>query len=234
MPLKLTEILQFPSMKELLHSAEMLLNLSITELVELIYEAIKKVTVMRHYHESAVICLKSLFENILRTDIHMVGRLIKSKQIIWLEHELSHSQTGTLSTAQHCYLLINILSLEKKSTKDITKLQTNITDSYSVQCAEYRIIFIKYIFLILSVVSYIYIMTDLRLTVHRVQFFHYHTHQRSLTLSVSTYEGDLLTSSYLDLSPVKDHLGAITNTQIHTLVSNIARTWSWRELHTQS
>ena len=52
--------------------------------------------------------------------------------------------------------------------------------------------------------------------------------------TVPADESNLLSSSHLYLSPVKDNLGAITNTQIHTLVSNIARTWSWRELYTQS
>ena len=52
-------------MKELLHSSKMLLNLSVTELIEFIDKSIKEVTVMRHYHKCTVVCLKCLLENIL-------------------------------------------------------------------------------------------------------------------------------------------------------------------------
>ena len=94
----------------------------------------------------------------------MVGRLIKRKKVIRLEHQLGHCETRTLTTAEHSHLLINILALEKERTENIAKLQTDITDSNSVESLKHGIVLIEDIFLILSVITDIDIVSDLRIT----------------------------------------------------------------------
>ena len=188
---------------------------------------------MRHDDQCSVISLESLLEDILRTDIHMVRRLVERQKIVRLEYELGHGKSCALTTAQYRNLLVDIFSLEKESAEDVSELQPYISDCNSVQCTENRILFIKYIFLILSIITYAYIVSDLRVSGHRIQLVHDHAHERCLSLTVSSDQSDLLTPAYFDLSIIKHDLGSISDSHVHSLVSDVSRTRSRRELHSQ-
>ena len=189
---------------------------------------------MRNNDQSTVISLKSLLENILRTNIHMVCRFVKCKKIIWFEHQLGHSKTRTLTAAEHSHLLIDILTLEKEGTENITKLQTDVSHSDSVESLEHSIILIKDILLILSIISDINIVSDLRISSLRIKLIHNHAHQSGLTLTVSSDKSHLLTPAHLDLSIIKDNLLTIAHLHIHSLIGNVTRTRCRRELNCQS
>ena len=76
-------------------------------------------------------------------------------------------------------------------------------------------------------------MSDLRVAGHRIQLVHDHAHERCLSLTVSSDQSDLLTPAYFDLSIIKHDLGSISDSHVHSLVSDVSRTRSRRELHRQ-
>ena len=130
----------------------------------------------------------------------MVGRLVKSKKVIWLQDKLCHSQTGSLTTTEHSNLFVYIFTLEQEGSKNIPEFKTDITDCNTVQSTENRILLIKYIFLILSILSDIDIISHSGISSHRIEFVHDYAHQRSLSFSVSADKSDLLTTTDLYLS----------------------------------
>ena len=65
MSLKLAEVLESSSLKELLYTSKMLLHLTVPELIELINKPIKEVSIVGNNHECTIICLKSLLQDIL-------------------------------------------------------------------------------------------------------------------------------------------------------------------------
>ena len=75
----------------------MLLDPSVTELIHLVNQAFKEITVVGDNNQRAIVCLQSLFENILGLDVHMVGRLIQCKHVVWLKHKLGHSKPCALA-----------------------------------------------------------------------------------------------------------------------------------------
>ena len=234
MSLKFAQTLQLPALKEFLNTAKMLLDLSIPELIQLVYKSVKKITVMGHNYERSVIILECLLENILRPDVHMIGRLVKCQKIVRLEDELGHGKPGPFSSAQHGYLLIYIFSLEKERSENIAKLQPYITYSNTVQRTEHGIILIKDILLILSIITDIHIVSHLGFSGHRVQLVHDHTHKGGLSFSVPSHKSDLLSPSYLDLRIAEHNLLSITDLHVHCLIGNVARSWSRRKLHGKS
>ena len=234
MTLQLTKILQLPTLQKLLNTTKMLLHLTVTELIKLIHKPVKEITVVRNNDKRTVVSLQSLLQNILGTDIHMVRRLVKSKKIIRLENQLCHSKPCPLTTAQHRHLLVNILTFEKKSTKNIPQFKTDIPHSNSIQSTEDSILLIKYIFLILSVITNVYIISDIGLSCHWFKLPHDHAHQRRLTLTVPAHKSHLLSPPHLNLRILEHNLLTITHLHVHRLVDNLTRTRSRRELHSKS
>ena len=91
----------------------------------------------------------------------MVCRLVKREKIVWLEDQLCHCKSRSLTTAEHCYLLVDVLALEEECSKYVSEFQADITHSDSVESTEDRVLLIEDILLILSVVADIHIVSDL-------------------------------------------------------------------------
>ena len=71
----------------------MLAHFSATKLIDLIYESVKEVTIVADEDDSAIECLYSFFQNVLRLHIEMVGRLVEDKEIDWLKEQTYHRKT---------------------------------------------------------------------------------------------------------------------------------------------
>ena len=65
MSLKLIQALYLPLLQEFRHRPEMLLDLTVPELVELVHKTVKKIPVMGHDYQRPVIRLECLLEDIL-------------------------------------------------------------------------------------------------------------------------------------------------------------------------
>ena len=81
----------------LINTAEMLAHFSATKLIDLIYESVKEVTIVADEDDSAIECLYSFFQNVLRLHIEMVGRLVEDKEIDWLKEQTYHRKTGAFT-----------------------------------------------------------------------------------------------------------------------------------------
>ena len=128
----------------------MFLHLSITKFVNLIHQAIQKITVVRNDDYSALKFSNSLFQNIFRSDIQMVGRFVEYQEIGRTEQELYHCQTTTLPTGKHFHFLVDILATKHKSSEYISDFGTDISHCHSVDGIENAQVFIEKQWLILS------------------------------------------------------------------------------------
>ena len=116
---QLLKVFKFPALQELFNASEVLPYLPVTELIELINQSFKEVSVVTYNNERAIERFERLLENVFRLDIHMVGRLVEGQQIVILQHQLGHSQTCTLASRQYSHPLVDVLSAEQELGKDI-------------------------------------------------------------------------------------------------------------------
>src|SRR5574344_1167089 len=156
-----------------------------------------------------------------------------------IKHKFGHGQAGTLASTQDSYLLVYILTSKEECPKDIPQSVTNFSDSYFLKSIIYSILFLQYIFLILSIISYINIISCLSLSLKRLQFRHHYTHHGSLTFTVSSYKGHLLSTLYGHICTSEDDLARtivilIANYGILDKKCYISRAWCRWKLHRQS
>ena len=163
----------------------------------------------------------------------MVGRLVKRQHIVWLEHKLCHSKPCALAAWQDTYLLVDVLTTKQELSQNVTKLVPYISDRYVVKGLPHGKITVKDVLLILSVIPDRNIVASLGLTADRLQLPHYHTHKGSLTLTVASDQGDLLSPSDLYLSVPEDDLLRIADCQILAFEDYVSGTRSRRELNRQ-
>ena len=83
---------------------------------------------MGNYYQSTVIFLECLLQDVLRADVHVVGRLIKRQKVVGLEHQLCHRKTSPLTSAEHGHLLVYVLPLEKEGGKYIPEFQSDVSN----------------------------------------------------------------------------------------------------------
>ena len=178
--------------QEIVDAAQVLLYAAVDELVNLVDQTVQEITVVRDHDNRPVVGLERLFQHILRTDVHVVRRLVKRQQIVCPEHQLGHRQARPLPAAQHRHLLVDVLPLEEEGCQDIAQLRTDVPHCDPVQRVVHGGLFVKDIFLILGIVADIHVVAHLRLAGERRQLAHQHPHHRRLALAVAAHEGHLL------------------------------------------
>ena len=70
-----------------------------------------------------------------------------------MEYELGHGKTGTLASAEHRHLLVNVLTAEEKGPEDVPQPGADIAHSHLVEGIVDRIVFIKDVLLVLGIVA---------------------------------------------------------------------------------
>ena len=209
----------------------MFLDLSVPELVHLVHQPVEEITVVGDNNQRAVICLERLFEYIFGLYVHMIGRLVKRKQVVRFQHQFRHSQSGPFSSAEHGHLLVNVLAPEKELREYVPEPGPDIAHGHTLQGSEHGFIPVKDIFLILCEIAYVHVMTGLRRAFDRIQLSHYHAHKRCLALTVPAYERHLLASPDFHSSMREHCLSGICHRDVVCLEHHVTGSWSGRKLH---
>ena len=200
----------------------MFLHLSVAELIELIHQSVKEITVMGDYNQCAVKGLQRLFEPVLGPDVHVVRGFVQGQDVVGRKHQLRHAQSGPLAATEDGNFLVDVLSPEQEGAQQIPQLRADLPHRDAVQGAEHSLVLVQDILLILSVITDMNIMSDLRLAGDGIQFTHDHAHQGSLAFAVAADEGDLLAALDLDFRVTEDDLLRIPHGKVFPLEDDVA------------
>ena len=170
----------------------MFLHFLVAKLIHLRYETVQEITIVGYDNQCAIEIHQGLLQNIFRLHVEVVGRFVQYQEVNGFEQKLDHRQTGTFTTAQHLYLLHGSLgATEHKRTEQIAYLVTDIPLCHIVDGLEYGQVFIQQRCLILCKIANLYIMTK-RQGALMLYFVHDTLHQRGLTFTILTHEGNLV------------------------------------------
>ena len=209
----------------------MFLDASVLELVELVYQAVQEVAVVGHDYQSSVVGLERLLEYVLGLYVHMVGGLVKRQQVVALEHQGGHCKTGSLPSAQHADALVDVLAAEEELRQQVAQAAADIAGRHSVQSAENGLVFVKYILLILSIVTYGYIMSYFSFTSYGVKLSGKDSHKGCLALAVAAYECHLLPSLYFDVSIAEHYFLRVARCEACGLEGHVSAARGGRKLY---
>ena len=84
----------------------MLSDLAATKLIDLADQPVKEFTVVTDNDSRTVKSADGLFQHVLRRHIEVVGGLVENEQVDGLQQQANHSQTATLTTAEHLDFLV--------------------------------------------------------------------------------------------------------------------------------
>ena len=209
----------------------MFLYTAVLELVELVYKAVQEVAVVGYHDQGSVVGLERLLEYVLGLYVHMVGRLVKRQQVVALQHQGGHCKTGSLPSAQHADALVYVLSAEEELRQQVAQAAADIARRHSVQSAEDCLVFVKHIFLILSIVTYGYIMSYFSFASYGVQLSGKDSHKGCLALAVAAYEGHLLPSLDLYVSIAEHYFLRVARCEVCGLEGHVSAARGGRKLY---
>lgn len=94
--------------------------------MNLLHHAVEEFAVVRHDDDRAVVLHDGILEDVLRTHVHVVGRLVQYQQVARFEHHAGHGQTCPLAARKHLDLFVDILAAEQERPEDIAQAGTDV------------------------------------------------------------------------------------------------------------
>ena len=208
----------------------MLPHLPIPEFVDLVHQSVQEIAVVGNDEQRPVKGLERLLQHVLRLDVHVVGRLVEDQEVVALQHQFRHPEPGPLAAAQHRHALVDVFPAEEERSQDIPQFCADIPHRDPVQGTEDGLLFVEHIFLVLSVVTYVYIMSYFRFAGERLQLAGDRPDQGGLALAVASDQGHFLPALDLHVGVRKDHLARVPHGQVRRLVGHVAAALRRREL----
>ena len=146
-------------------------------------------------------------EHVLGADVHVVGGLVESQQIVGMKYQLGHGQTGTLASAEYSHLLVDVLPAEEEGTEDVPQLGPDIAHGHLIEGVVDRIVPVQYVLLVLGVVTQGDIVPEGGRAGDGPQLPGDVFHHGTLSLAVTPDEGHLLPSLHGQVDVGEHHLG---------------------------
>ena len=203
----------------------MLLDLSVTELVHLVNQPVEEVTVMGYHNQCAIICLQCLLEDFLRLDVHMVGRLVQSQEVVRLEHELRHAETGPFPSGKDTDLLVDILSPEKELREDVPQFGPYLPYCNPVQGLPYGKVAVKDILLILGIITQGNIISSSGFPLDGSQFSGNHPHERGLAFTVASDQCYLIPPLDLNIRITENYFPGVSDGYTRRFENDVSGSW---------
>ena len=148
-----------------------------------------------------------------------------------MQHEAGHSEAGALSAGKYVYAFVYVFATEEELGKDVAQFGAYVTDGDAVQRAEYSFVLVQYFFLVLRVITNVYVMADAGFSAKGLQFSGHNAHERGFALTVASHQSDLLsTLDFYVCIPENDFL-RISGGKALSLVYHVSRTGSRGELY---
>ena len=116
----------------------MLSHLSFSKLINLLYQSIEKLSIVRNDDGCAVEGLYCFFKNFFRNEVEVVSWLVEYQLIHWFEQEFNHCQTCSFASTKHLYFLIRRLTAKHKGTKNVVNAQAYVAFCNVVDGFEHR------------------------------------------------------------------------------------------------
>ena len=138
----------------------------------------------------------------------MVGRLVKHKQVVWLQQKFCQRQSRMFATRQHLHLLVDVLAREKECAENIPDFCAYVANGNAVKCFKYSQFWVKEFVLVLSKIANIYVVTDFQFA-RILGFTDDDFRQSSLAFAVSSDESNLLATLNHKVNLIEDKVVAI-------------------------
>ena len=164
----------------------------------------------------------------------MVGRFVEGQQVVALQHQLGHAQTGALAAGEHGHAFVDVLAAEQELGQQVAQLAADVAHGDAVQRGEYGLVLVEDIFLILGVVADLDVVPKAGFAADRVQLTVDHAHQRGLALAVAADQRHLLAALDLDVGMAEDDLLRVADGQVRGLVDDVAGARRGREFDRQA
>ena len=173
----------------------MFADATMTEFIDLTHQSIEEIAVVTYYDEGSVEIQKGLLEHVLGLEVEMIGRLIQNQQVYRLQEKFENGKASTLTTGEDFHLLGRVFATKHESPEQIAYLVADFSFRHIVDSLEYGEFSIKQRGLILSEITYLYIMPQFEFSLI-LQLSHDTFHERGFTLAITTYESNLVATLY--------------------------------------
>ena len=214
---------------EVVDAAQVFFHLSTTELVNLAHQAVEEVAVVAHQYHRAIESLYSLFQNILRWHVQMVGRLVKNEQVDGLQEQAYHRQPASFATRQHLNFLLRRFATEHKCTQQVVDFQSHVTRCHTVNGFVDCQFLIQQLCLVLCEITYLHVVTNLQCASIR-NLTHDTFDQGRFTFAIFTDKGNLLPTFKGESNVFKHRMRAIIFTKFITNYRIITTSKAWGKL----
>ena len=133
----------------------------------------------------------------------MVGGLVENQEVDRLQEQANHGQATTLAATEHLDFLVGCLATKHKGTEDIIDTQTDVSLCHIIDGLEHGEILIEQLCLVLCKIANLHVMPHLQRTLEG-NLAHDTFHQGRFSLTVLTYESNLLTALDGEVHVVED------------------------------
>ena len=154
-------------------------------------ESSEEITVVGHDDQGAIELFQGIFQDVLGTEVEMVGRLVENQQVHGREQQLDHGQSGTLSTGQNFHLFVDVVTAEHESSQHILDFVFQLHGSYIVDSLENGKAFVHERGLVLGEIANLHVVSQCQFS-GIGNFSHDTFYQRGLSFPVTTDESDFL------------------------------------------
>ena len=185
---------------------------------------------MRYDNHRTVVFHDGVLEDILRTHVHVVRRLVEHQQVPRLQHHAGHRQTRPFAAREDFDLLIDVLPAKQECTQNIAQTGPDVAHSYAVQRIVNRKFAVHQVVLILGVVTDIDIRPEADRTFGRRQLPDQHARKGRLAFAVAAHQCNFVALFDHEIRAAEDVLRAERHPDLVDLGHNLARTGRRREL----
>ena len=162
-------------------------------------KSVDKITVVGYDKHGAVKAVDGRLKSLSGGDIKMVCRLVKYKQIHVRQYQLCQRQTGSLTAAEHGYLLENRLADKAEQRQRVAYFYLGQTRIGVPQLVNHRV-FRREILVFLVVVADLDVISRLDATAERLYHANYHFDKRRFSAAVGTRDKNALVLFYEEIN----------------------------------
>ena len=201
------------------------------EAVDLLYETVEELAVVRDYDDRAVEGCHGLLEDILRAQVQVVGGLVENEEVHGLEKQFYHCQARPFAAREHLHLLVGGFAAEHESAEDVANAGAYVAASHAVDGVEHGELGVEQLCLILCEITDLRVVSHLKAALER-NLTEDTFDERRLALAVAPHEGHLLAAADGEVD-VGDYGVLVALAQVLHDEREIARTLAGRELQVE-
>ena len=207
----------------------MFADATVTELVDLGDESVKKVAVVTNHDEGAIEVLQGLFKNVFGAEVEVVCWLVEDEEVHWFEEEFEYSESCALATGQHFHFFRGVFASEHKGSEQVAYLIAYLPLCNIINGLENGKFTVEQGCLVLSEVANLYVVSEVELSLV-LELSHDALDECRLSFAVATYEGYLVATFYGEVHTAEYCFVIESHGYVAHLHGVGTASWAWWEL----